>query len=168
MVLPRIAFHDALPMDLHPMPKSVADSLQQQLRDALNRARKDRERARTIVLSSTLSEIRNREIELGGVADGSVVRDVIARSIRQRREAAEQMRAGGREELALKEEGEATMLTAFLPPQLTEDEIREMIRQLVADGATGVGPVMGKLAPLIRGRFEGREANRIVKEELAG
>jgi len=146
----------------------VADSLQQQLRDALNQARKDRERSRTVVLSSTLSEIRNREIELGGEANDTVVREVIARGIRQRREAAEQMRAGGREELALKEEGEVAMLLPFLPPQLTEDEIRGMVRHLVADGAAGVGPVMAKLAPLIRGRFEGREANRIVREELAG
>jgi len=168
MRFPRIAFHDAPPNRLHPLPTSVAESLQQQLRGALNQARKDRERSRTVVLSSTLSEIRNREIELGGVADDAVVRDVIARGIRQRREAAEQMRAGGREELALREEGEVAMLTPFLPPQLTEEEIRGMVRQLVADGAAGAGPVMGMLAPLIRGRFDGREANRIVREEIAG
>jgi uncharacterized protein len=146
----------------------LGSTLQSEIRKALNAARKGRERIRTVALSTVLSEIRNREIELGGEADDEVVTAVLARGIKQRKESAEQMRAGGREELALKEEEESAVLAEFLPPQLDEGAVREIVRELVAEGPAQIGPIMGKLAPRIRGRFDGKEANRIVREELAG
>ncbi|MEX0855990.1 MAG: GatB/YqeY domain-containing protein [Gemmatimonadota bacterium] len=142
--------------------------LQQQLRDALNQARKGRDRDRTVLLSSTLSEIRNREIELGHEADDDTVREVLARGIKQRRESAEQMRHGKRTDLAEREEAEAVALGAFLPPPLSEEEVRRMVREIRDEGVTQMGPLMGRLVPRIRGRFDGKEANRIVREELAG
>jgi uncharacterized protein YqeY len=144
----------------------VGTSLQQEIRTALDRARRDRDKLRTVVLTSALSEIRNREIELQKPADDEVVREVLARGMKQRKDAAEQMRAGGREELALKEESESGILAEFLPPQLDEDAVRALIRDIVAGGAVGIGPVMAKLAPQIKGRFDGKEANRIVREEI--
>jgi uncharacterized protein YqeY len=146
----------------------VGISLQQQLRDALNQARKGRDKARTVLLTSTLSEIRNREIELGHEADDDAVREVLARGIKQRKESAEQMRAGKREDLASREDAEAAALAHFLPPPLSEEEVRVIVREIRAEGVTQVGPMMGKLISRIRGRFDGKEANRIVREELAG
>jgi uncharacterized protein YqeY len=78
------------------------------------------------------------------------------------------MRGAGREELALKEESESAILAGFLPPQLDQAEVRALVREILAAGASGIGPVMAKLAPQIKGRFDGKEANRIVKEEVAG
>jgi hypothetical protein len=146
----------------------VGISLQQQLRDALTQARKGRDKARTVLLTSTLSDIRNREIELGHEADDDVVREVISRGIKQRKESAEQMRAGKREDLAGKEDAEAAALAQFLPPPMREDEVRAIVREIRAEGITQAGPLMGKLIPRIRGRFDGKDANRIVREELAG
>lgn len=120
------------------------------------------------MLSTTLSEVRNQEIEAGRSADDELVRDVLSRALKQRKEAAEQMRSGGREELAEAEEREAEVLREFLPPALEEDEVRAMIREIVAEGATGTGPVMGRLMPRIKGRFDGGHANRLVREELDG
>jgi uncharacterized protein YqeY len=97
-----------------------------------------------------------------------LVEDHIKKAIKQRRDAAEQMRAGGREELAAKEEAEAKVLAGYLPEGLSEDEVRAMIREILAGGATAMGPVMGQLMPRLRGRFDGKEANRLVREELAG
>ena len=76
--------------------------LKSRLRADLNEARKAREKLRTLVLSTTLSDLRNREIELGEEADDSEVSSVLARAVKRRKEAAEQMRAGCREELAEK------------------------------------------------------------------
>lgn len=146
------------------MPKG----LETELRSALNDARKARDRLRTTVLSSVLSEIRNREIEVGGKADEDLVRSVLARGIKQRRDAADQMRSGGREDLATKEESEAEILGEFLPPELDEDDVRVLVRELIAEGPREMGPLMGRLMPRIRGRFDGKEANRIVREELTG
>ena len=145
----------------------MATSLQSEIRDALNQARRGRDRLRTVVLSTILSEIRNREISARRDADEEMVREVVARGIKQRRESAEQMRSGGREELAQKEDGEAEVLKRFLPPQLDEDEVRFIVRELMSAGLAEMGAVMGRLMPRIRGRFDGKEANRIVREELA-
>jgi uncharacterized protein len=149
-----------------PSDAIVADALRTQIQDALNRARKERDRHRTLVLSTTLSEVRNQEIHEGGEAGDETVREVVARAVKQRREAAELMRSGGREELARREEEEAAILAEFLPPPLEEPEVRAMIREIVADGADQMGPVMGRLMPRIKGRFDGKEANRLVREEL--
>ena len=145
----------------------MSGSLKDRLRTDLNQARKERDKLRTLVLSTTLSELRNREIELGKEADEAEVTSVLAKAVKRRKEAAEQMRAGFREDLADKEESEARMLSAYLPEGLSEEEVREMVRQILAQGPGELGPVMGRLMPMLKGRFDGKEANRIVREELA-
>jgi hypothetical protein len=144
----------------------VANTLKERLREDLNGARRERDKLRTLVLTTTLSELKNQEIALGREAGETDVIDVISKAVKRRREAAEQMRNGGREELALKEEQEAVLLMNYLPQALTEDEVRALARQAIGEGAGNVGAVMGKLMPSIRGRFDGKEANRIAREEL--
>jgi uncharacterized protein YqeY len=142
--------------------------LKKRLQEDLKEARKAREKLRTLVLSTTLSELRNREIEIGGEADDQEAVSVIAKAVKRRKEAAEQMRAGGREELAERESLEAEILSSYMPEGLSEEEVREIVRSIVSEGPRELGPVMGQLMPRIKGRFDGREANRIVREELAG
>ncbi|HEU5209993.1 MAG TPA: GatB/YqeY domain-containing protein [Longimicrobiales bacterium] len=144
----------------------MAGSLKDRLREDLNVARRARDKARTLVLTTTLSEVRNREIELGRDAEDEDVQQVVQRAVKRRREAAEQMRAGNREDLALREDQEAELLAKYLPAQLSEDEVRELVRAAIAGGADNVGAVMGRIMPSIKGVFDGREANRIVREEL--
>lgn len=145
----------------------MASPLKDEIFEDLNDARRAGDRFSRSVLSMVLSDIRNHEIEIGHEADDAEVRRVLARAVKQREEAAEKMREGGREELAEKEEREAELLSEYLPPPLDEDEVREMVREEIASGADAIGPVMGALMPRIRGRFDGKEANRIVREELA-
>jgi uncharacterized protein len=144
----------------------MGEVLQDRLRADLNQARRDRDRLRTTVLTTTLSEVRNREIEIGGPLDDPGVLDVLTKAIKRRREAAEQMTAGGREELAAVEQEEAAILGSYLPAALGEAEVRALVRESIAAGADTVGAVMGRIVPAIKGRFDGREANRIVREEL--
>ncbi len=144
----------------------MAETLKERIRSNLNEARKERHKLRTILLTTILSDIRNREIELGREVSEADVVELVNRGIKRRREAAEQMRAGGRNELAEKEEQEALLLAVYLPAQLGEAEVRDLIRQAIAGGASAMGAVMGKIAPQIKGRFDGKEANRLVKEEL--
>jgi uncharacterized protein len=148
------------------MTQTPSTTLKERLRADLNAARKDRDKLRTLVLSTFISEVRNREIDLGSEAGDSEVQSLLTTAIKRRREAAEQMRAGQREELALKEEEEATLLQAYLPPQLGEGEVRQMVRDAVAAGSRDLGAVMKAVMPQVKGRFEGKELNRIVREEL--
>lgn len=146
----------------------MPSELKSRIQADLNAARKDRDKLRTLVLSTALSEIRNKEIDDGGEVDDDAVIGVISRAIKQRKDASEQMRAAGRGELADKEDAQAEVLAEYLPEGLSEDEVRAMVRQIIDSGTDQMGPLMGRLMPQLRGRFDGKEANRIVREELAG
>lgn len=147
-----------------PPPNSppIAD----RLRADMDEARRARDHARTLVLSTTLAEVRNREIEAGGALDAEDVLAVVAKAVKQRREAAAQMRAAGRDELARKEEDQAAVLQAYLPQQLSAGDVRAIAREIVEGGAANLGAVMGRLMPRVRGRFDGKAAAAIAKEEL--
>lgn len=144
----------------------MAESLKDRLREDLNEARRGRDKLATSLLTMTISEVRNREIEVGHELSDAEVIEVLSSAIKRRRESAEQMRAGGRTELAEKEEQEAALLAAYLPPPLEEAEVRTLVREAIQGGARSIGEVMGRIMPHIKGRFDGREANRIVREEL--
>ena len=96
---------------------------------------------------------------------------VLTREVKQRRESIDAYRAGGRDDLASREEAELAILTEYLPEPLTEEQLDE----LVADGiaATGsatprdLGRVMGWLAPKIRGRADGKVVSQKVAAALA-
>lgn len=144
----------------------MAGTLKERMRAELNEARRAKDRLRTSVLTMTLSEVRNREIELGRELDDAAVVDVVSKALKKRREAADQMRAAGREELAEKEDREAALLDAYTPESMGEDEVRGIVRDAIAAGADNMGAVMGAIMPRIKGRFDGKDANRIVREEL--
>jgi uncharacterized protein len=144
----------------------MSNTLEARLQQALNEARKSRDRDRVTLLGMTLSELANRRIALGRTPTEGEAEAVLSTARKRRIEAAEQMRAGGREELALKEEAEARMLAAFLPEALSEDEVRAIVQEAIDGGVTEIGPLMGILMPRIRGRFDGKEANRIAREVL--
>lgn len=142
-------------------------SLKDTLRSDLNSARRARDRVQTLVLSTTLAELRNREIETGSLLDDEGVRFVLARAIKQRREAADHMIQGGRRDLAEAEREQEKILRRYMPPELSTDDVREMVREIIAGGAAQIGTVMSALMPRIRGRFDGRTASAIVRDELA-
>jgi uncharacterized protein YqeY len=144
----------------------MSEPLKIRIRNDLNTARRERDKFRTTVFTTFLSEIRNREIELGKEASDEDVQALLTTAIKRRREAAEQMRAGAREELAQKEDQEAAILQAYLPPQMDEGDVRQMVREAVATGASDLGSVMKLVMPRVKGRFEGKELNRIVREVL--
>lgn len=146
----------------------MSSDLKTRIHADLNSARKERDKLRTLVLSTALSEIRNEEIDSGGELDDDGVVSVLSRGVKQRKDASEQMRSAGRDDLADKEDAQAEILREYMPEALDEDEVRAMVREIIESGADQMGPVMGRLMPQIRGRFDGKEANRIVREELDG
>jgi len=144
----------------------VPSALKDRIQADLNAARKDRDRLRTLVLSTLLSDIKNREIDSREALDDEGVVAVVTKAIKQRRDASEQMRAAGRGELADQEDAQVGVLSGYLPEGMTEDEVRSIVRSVIDSGVDQIGPLMGQVMPRIRGRFDGREANRIVREEL--
>ena len=141
-------------------------SLQSRLLTELTAARKRQDKAATLLLGSTLSEVKNREIELKReVTDDDVV-EVIRRGIKKRRESIDLYEKAGRAELAAAERAEVALLEAYLPAQVSPDEIRAAVRAAIAAGAGNVGAVMGKVMPQFKGRADGSAINAIAREEL--
>jgi len=144
----------------------VSQELKSRLRSDLTSARKDRDKLRTLVLSTILADVHNREIELGAELTDDQTVKVLSRGIKQRKDAASQMRAAGRDELASEEEAQLTVLSEYLPEGMSEDEVRALVRAAIEEGVDQMGMLMGRIMPQIGGRFDGKEVNRIVREEL--
>jgi len=96
---------------------------------------------------------------------------IIVRETKTRRESVEAFRAGGREDLAIKEEAEIAILADYLPQALSEDELRALVDEgIAATGATtarDLGKVMGWLSPRTRGRADGKVVSGLVAQALA-
>jgi len=146
----------------------VAPSLADRLRAAMNEARKQRDQARTLLLSTILSDIKNREIELNHTPTDDETAEVLRRGVKRRRESVEAYEKARRTELADREKAEIKALEEFLPAAVAPEEIRAAVREAIAGGATDMGKVMGAVMPRFKGRADGKLVNQIVREELAG
>ena len=145
----------------------VAPSLADRLRAAMNEARKQRDQARTLLLSTVISDVKNRELELNHPPSDDETAEVLRRGIKKRRESVEVYEKAGRTEMAATEAAEIKMLEAFLPAAVPPDEIRAAVRDAIAGGATDMGKVMGAVMPKFKGRADGKLINQIVREELS-
>jgi len=134
----------------------------------MNEARKTRDQARTLLLSTILSDIQNRDFELRHPASDEDAAEVLRRGVKRRRESIEHYDKGQRPELAAKERAEIRMLEEFLPAAVPPEEIRAAVREAIAAGAQDAGKVMGQVMPRFKGRADGKVVNQIVREELAG
>jgi uncharacterized protein len=134
---------------------------------ALTAARKAQDKDRTRVLGTVLSSLKNREIELRqDLTDADAV-DVLRKQVKLRRDAVEQFETAGRAELAAADAQQIRVIEEFLPPEVDPEEIRTAVRAAMADGASDIGKVMGRIMPAFKGRADGKVINQIVREELA-
>lgn len=131
-------------------------------------ARKNRDSDRTLLYSTLLSEFGNREIELGHALSDAEALDVVRRGIKRRRESVEAFTKAGRTELADREAAELRELEQYLPPAISEDEIRAAVQAAIAGGARDLGALMGTIMPAFKGRADGKLINQIAREGLAG
>jgi uncharacterized protein YqeY len=136
------------------------------LQAALNGARKAQDKDRTLVLSTILAGLKNRQIELQRDLGDDEVVEVLRKGIKTRRESVEQYTAGNRPELAEKELAQIRVLEEFLPPAADPADIRAAVRAAIAAGAKDVGKVMGAVMPQFKGRADGKLINQIAREEL--
>ena len=137
------------------------------LQGDLNASRKAQDKSATLLLSTVLSEVKNRRIELRREPDDNEVVDVLRKAIKKRRESVEMYDKAARADLADKERAEAAALEQYLPAAVPDEELRAAVREAIAGGAKQIGAVMGKVLPQFKGRAEGGTINAIAREELA-
>ena len=133
----------------------------------MNEARKQRDQARTLLLSTIISDVKNRELELKHPPSDDETAEVLRRGIKKRRESVEVYEKAGRGAAAAVEAAEIAMLEGFLPAAVPPEEIRAAVRAAIAGGATELGKVMGAVMPKFKGRADGKLINQIVREELS-
>ena len=146
-------------------------SLQDRVQSDVAVAMRGGDALRRDVLRMVVSAAYNVEKRQGHPLSDDEFLAVLSREVKTRRESVEAFRAGGREDLASKEETEIAILSEYLPQALSEAEIADLIREAIA--ATGaltardMGKVMGWLAPRTRGRADGKRVSELVVQALA-
>ena len=142
------------------------------LQEAAKAALKSRDTVKLSTLRLLLAAVHNEEIRLRKELGSEEIQKVITTLSKQRSEAIELYRKGGRDDLAQKEEAELGILQAYLPQPLTEQEVQTLIRESIAElGATGVqdlGKVMKQVMPKLSGRTDGKRVNELARALLGG
>ena len=149
-------------------------TLKAQLQHDLHDAMRARDKVRSGTLRMTLTSITNAEVagdEARELSDDEVLK-VVAKEAKKRREASSAYTGAGRAELAAREEAELAVIEAYLPAQLTDEEIEALVAEAVAEtGATGMpqlGLVMKTVQPRVAGRADGGRVAAIVRKILTG
>jgi len=152
-------------------------TLKSRLQDDLTAAIKKRDELRSATLRMTLTAITKEEVSgtsARELSDDEVLK-VIAREAKKRREAAEAFGKGGRAAQAEREKAEGEVLAAYLPQQLSDEELDGLVAQAVqeakaagAEGPRAMGAVMKIVNPKVAGRAEGGRVAAAVKKRLAG
>jgi len=144
----------------------------EQIQEDLKRSMKAKDGNRVSVLRFLLSSIQNREIAKKDALDDDEILAEITSAAKKRRESMEAFKEGERMDLVEKEEAELAILQEYLPEQLSPDEIRSMVQEVVqstgAISASDIGKVMKELMPQVRGKADGKLVNEIVREVLSG
>jgi len=148
-------------------------TLEQTIQESIKEAMKAKDRVAMNATRAIKGEIllfKTAEGGSGEVADGDILK-MIQKLVKQRKEAAEQYIAAGRQELADNELAEATVMEKFLPKQLSPEEVKGKVRAIIAQvGATSIkdmGKVMGVANKALAGLSDGRTISTVVKELLS-
>ena len=147
-------------------------SLKEQLTEDMKTAMKAKEegKQRLSVIRLVRGAIKQVEIDGKKELDDEGVIAIISKEVKQRRDSIEEFKKGGREDLVEQNEAEIAILMEYLPKQLSEDEVRELVKAAVAEsGATTakeMGKVMKVLMPKVKGKADGKLVNNLVKELL--
>jgi uncharacterized protein len=142
-----------------------------QIEADLKAARLAHDDPRRDALSLLLSSLRGAEKDLQRPLKDDEALQVLQRERKRRVEAAEAFLAAGRDDQAAKEEYELEVIEEFTPPQLSEEELEEIIDDVIAEvGATSLnqlGRVMADVMPQVSGRADGSVVSQLVREKLA-
>ena len=145
---------------------SVFEKIEIDLKESL----KSGDKNRVSILRMVKSDVKNREIEKGDSLTDEDIQAILRSFSKKARESIDQFTKAGRNELAEKEKAELAVIQEYLPKQLSEEDIRKTVRDVIDEtGAAGVkdmGRVMKAVMAKLKGQADGRLVNNLVKEAL--
>jgi len=145
-------------------------SLLSRLNDDLKLAMKAKEKTVLQVIRMIKASLQNEQIKLGRELTADEELTLLSREMKQRRDSLVEFEKANRDDLVEKVVAEIAIVEKYLPTQLTEEEIRQIVASVIEDtGVTSTqafGQVMGKVMPQVKGKADGNLVNEIVKEQL--
>jgi uncharacterized protein len=145
--------------------------LKAEIQEAVKQSMKSGDRVTLSTLRLLLAAVHNEEIRVRRELSKEDIQRTITTLCKQRTEAIDLYRKGGREDLAEKEEAEYAVLKRFLPQQLTEEEVKGLIQACIAEadaqGVQDLGKVMKLVMPKVAGRSDGKRVNELARGLLA-
>jgi uncharacterized protein len=146
---------------------SLLDTLNQDMKQAM----KNKEKQKLSVIRMLKASLQNEAIKHGHELNEEEELTVLAREMKQRKDSLQEFEKAGREDLVAGLQDEIAVLTPYLPKQLTEEELHEIVAQTISEtGAASkadIGKVMGALMPKVKGKADGGLVNRIVQQQLS-
>lgn len=145
---------------------SIKDQLQADLKTALL----NKDELRKDVIRFTMAAIKNAEIAKNKPLSDDEVLAVLSTEVKRRRDTIAELEKAKRPDLLKREQDQLEVLTAYLPKQMSREEVaavaKKVIDELGARGPQAMGAVMGKLMPQLKGKADGKMINEVVKELL--
>ena len=140
------------------------------IQEAVKTAMRNRDKEIVTTLRMAISELKKEEIDNKVTLDDTFVISILQRMIKQRKDAASQFQEANRPELAEKEKNEITMLSEFLPEQLSNNDLLQIVKaEIISSEASSmkdIGKVMSSLKPKLLGKADMSTVSRLVKEQL--
>lgn len=144
--------------------------LTQQINQDLTGAIKARDELRTSCLRMLKTALKNKQVEVGRELTDDEVHGIVSSLVRKGKEAIAEFRGGGREDLARKEERELEVFYGYLPRQLSDEEIQQVVTEIIADlpdkSPKNLGTVMKAAMARMAGQAEGKKVNEIARKLL--
>ncbi len=145
---------------------AIRERLESEIQDAMRK----RDQPRLDALRFLKNGFQQAEIAINKKLDETGLLEVVAKQVKERRESIEMFEQGKRPDLVAKESAALTILETYLPPQLSHDELAQLVKKVITEvGATSIrdkGKVMGKLMPQVKGKADGAEVNQLVTQLL--
>lgn len=144
--------------------------LKEKITTALRQALKDKNTSQVSTLRMLLAEIHNREIAKRGELSDAELTKVLVSEKKKRQDSISQFQAGGRSDLVTQEQAELEIIESYLPPEISDEELRRRVREAVeavqAGGTSDFGKVMKEVMQQVGSQAPGARVSQMVKEEL--
>ncbi|MBQ6448008.1 GatB/YqeY domain-containing protein [Cytobacillus oceanisediminis] len=146
-------------------------SLLERLNNDMKQAMKNKEKDKLVVIRMIKAAIQNERIKLGRDLSEEDELSVLSREVKQRKDSLHEFEKAGREDLVDKIRAELKHVEIYMPEQLSEEELAEIVKQTIADtGASSkkeMGKVMAALMPKVKGKADGSLVNKLVQQHLS-
>lgn len=149
----------------------MSSGIKQRISDDVKNAMRSKDKERLATLRMITAAIKQKEVDERADLDDGRVLAVLDKMAKQHRDSIEQYQKAGRDDLVAKETSELEVVTSYLPEQLSEEEIRQIIKETIeATGASSMqdmGKLMGQLKPRLQGRADMGKVSGLIKQALS-